>query len=97
MIIKISTERKRTKWLCSLISEFFNGFTVYKTVGYWRGKREKSIVFEIDTAGFDNTQRLLLDMNIKMICRKICGLNRQDAVLVQKVESTSYMLTSNSR
>jgi hypothetical protein len=92
MIVRISTERKRVKWLCGLISEFFDGFTVYKTTGYWQGVREKSIVFEIDTLGFSSTQTLLLDANIKMICRKICGYNRQDAVLVQRIESETVLL-----
>ena len=89
MIIRISTERKRERWLCDLIGEFFDGFTMYCTIGYWQGVREKSVVFEIDTMGFTPIQWLLLDANIDLICRKIRGYNRQDAVLVQKVESIS--------
>ena len=94
MVIRISTERKRVSWLCGLVGEFFDGFTVYKTIGYWQGKREKSIVFEIDTTGFDRIQRLLLDTNLHMIVKKICGYNRQNCVLVQKIESETVLLDS---
>lgn len=91
MIVRIITERKNIKWLCSLIGEFFPGFTVYKAIGYWQGRREKSIVFEIDM--LDNNT-LLLDVNIKLIVRKICGYNRQEYVLVQHVKSESVILDS---
>ncbi len=91
MILRITTERKHIKWLCKLIGNFFPGFTVYKTIGYWQGKREKSIVFEIDTIGYINAH--LLDANIKLIVRKICGYNRQECVLVQKIESDSQILS----
>jgi hypothetical protein len=92
MIIRISTERKNIRWLCELIGEFYPCFTIYKTIGFWRGKREKSVVLEIDTVDFNHTQNLLLDLNIKIICRKICGYNRQDCVLVQKIESETILL-----
>ena len=92
MIIRICTERKNIKWLHSLIGEFFDGFTVYNTTGYWRGKREKSIVFEISAV--DKTH-LLLNANIKMIVKKICGYNRQDCILVQRIESDDQILSAN--
>ena len=95
MILRITTERKNVKWLYGLISEYFTGYTVYEVIGYWKDKREKSIVFEIDTAGFTSIQRLFLDSKIKEIVKKICGVNRQDAVLVQQIKSTSVMLGSN--
>ena len=92
MLVRISTERKNVKWLCGIVGEFFDGFTVYNAIGYWQGKREKSVVIEIDTAGFTSTQHLLLDLNIKTICAKIRGYNRQDAVLVQKIESETILI-----
>jgi hypothetical protein len=92
MLVRIITERKRVNWLCKLVGEFFPSFTVYKTAGYWRGQREKSIVFEIDTM---NETPLLLDANIRMVCRKIYGYNRQQSVLVQKIVSRSELLGGN--
>ena len=92
MILKIITQRKNVRWLHGLIGEFFSGFTVYYAVGYWQGKREKSIVFEIDTL---NEVPITLDISIKMICKKICGYNKQQSVLVQKIESDSELLKGN--
>jgi hypothetical protein len=88
LIIRIITNQKRTKWLCELIGEFFD-FTLYKSIGCFLGTLEKSLVFEIDTLNFSKIDHLLLDTNIDLICRKIKGYNRQDVVLVQKIESTS--------
>ncbi|KKN77854.1 hypothetical protein LCGC14_0355910 [marine sediment metagenome] len=92
MLIRIITERKNVRWICELVGEFFPNFTVYRAVGYWRGKYEKSLVIEIDTM---NETPLLLDANIRMVCRKICGYNKQQSVLVQKIESKSELLKGN--
>ena len=92
MIIRIITERKNYNWLCELVGEFFPSFTVYKAAGFWMGKREKSIVFEIDLL---DTRDHLLDANIRMVCRKICGYNKQQSVLVQRIESKSELLKGN--
>ncbi len=89
MIVRIITERKNVRWVCGLVSEFFPSFTAYKATGFWQSKREKSIVIEVDTM---NTTPLLLDMNIGMICKKIKGYNRQQSVLVQKIESESKLV-----
>ncbi|KKL74174.1 hypothetical protein LCGC14_2067550 [marine sediment metagenome] len=92
MLIRIITERKNVRWVCGLMGEFFPSFTVYKATGFWMGKREKSLVIEIDL--FDNSDHLF-DANIKMIVKKICGFNRQQSVLVQKIESKSELLGGN--
>lgn len=92
MIVRITTERKNVKWMSRLISQFYSGFTIYNTTGYWYGVREKSIVFEIDTM---DDKLITLDLNIKMIVKKICGYNQQQCVLVQKIESDSCVLDSH--
>ena len=91
MLVRLTTQRKNVKWLYRLIGQFYPGFTVYNTIGYWRGVCEKSIVFEIDTMDDKN---VLLDYNIKIICLKIRGYNHQECVLVQKIESDSCALGS---
>ena len=78
---KLYTECKNVKWLCREISEVFGGFTVYKTTGFWQGKREKSVCIEVMTNEghaehwFTNVLRF-----------KIMGYNKQDCVLITKSE-----------
>lgn len=89
MIIRITTERKNVKWLCSILSEHFTGFTYYNTIGYWQGQREKSVVFEIDMLG---SPPRTLEPNLRMLAAKIKGYNRQECVLIQRIESNSELL-----
>jgi len=66
--------------MCGMISEYFGGFTAYKTLGYWNAKPEKSVVIEIIT---DNS---LAELYLEKIQKKIEGYNQQDSVLITKNE-----------
>jgi len=77
---RIYTERKNLKWMYGMISEYFGGFTVYKTLGYWNAKAEKSVVIEIIT------DELLAPHKIGMIAMKIKSYNDQDVVMIAKSE-----------
>lgn len=75
-LFRLYTERKRKAWLIQLVSEHFDGFTVFDTVGVWCGKQEKSVCIEIATSDHS------VDYKLNRISRAICGLNKQDCVLV---------------
>lgn len=77
---KIYTERKNLKWMTRMISEYFGGFTVYKTLGYWNAKAEKSVVIEIIT------EHILAERWVQSIKLQILGYNKQDVVMVTKSE-----------
>jgi len=77
---KIYTERKNMRWLTTMISEYFGGFTVLKALGYWQGKPEKSVCIEIIT---DDP---LAEYRLHQIRLKIEGYNVQDEVLITKSE-----------
>ena len=66
-----------------LAANYFESFTVFKGIGCWRNKFEKSLVFEIDTdsrgAVYSFAQAL----------RKELG---QQAVLVVELGSTSVLI-----
>ena len=83
---RIYTERKRVKDVCSIVSDHFGGFTVYEAIGYWRGTKEKSMVIEI-LSDFSTAE-----YHVIQLCKKIKGLNRQDAVMytVQDVKMTMW-------
>lgn len=43
------TGKCESKKAISVVAKMFDGFTVLKSEGYWKGKSEKSLVIEIET------------------------------------------------
>jgi len=86
MLYRLFTENKRKKWICELIAEKFSGFTVFETIGYWQGKKEKGLCIEILT---DN---LMDSIFINQICKAICSYNKQDCVMVQKIKAKNFFV-----
>jgi len=79
MLYRIHTQNKRKKFIEQLVSEHFAGFSIYEQIGYWKGKREKSLCIEIIS------DSLAAALKITMICKTICGYNKQNCVLVQAI------------
>lgn len=78
---KIYTQNYRLKWIKQVCSELFDGYTIYKTLGYWKGTKEKSIVIEIIVA--DNHFRWT-ELKIKTLVSMLKGYGKQESVLVTK-------------
>lgn len=87
-VYRIYTEQKNLKWICQVVSEKFPGFTVYKTVGYWQGKPEKSVMIEIIAGNMDGAEYY-----IRQLCLKIKGYNCQAEVLYTKQELRSEIMS----
>lgn len=85
MLYRLFTKRKNVKNLLQLVSEHFGGFTVFETLGYWQGKKEKSLCVEIVSNEVDDVY------HIHTLCRQICGYNHQDCVLVQTINVDSNL------
>lgn len=79
MLYRIHTENKHKKFIEQLVSEHFAGFSIYTQIGYWQGKREKSLCIEITV---DSPAAVF---KIERICKAICGYNKQECVLVQAI------------
>jgi len=43
------TKKLESKKAIELASKNFDGFTIYKGIGYWKGKGEKCLIMEIET------------------------------------------------
>ena len=82
MLYRILTEDKNDDELLKLVSERFSGFTVYEARGFWEQKIEFSFIIEIDDHEFR-------ELEVRELCRKIKRLNKQKAVLLQKIECRS--------
>lgn len=95
MIARIFTERKNVKAVKDFVSEEFQGFTIFKTTGYWQGKAEKSLCIEIDLLEVHGIALTVLQGKVKKICQKIKGYNRQECVLVQYIESQTVFVGGN--
>jgi VCBS repeat-containing protein len=79
-IHRIYTEDKNKNEILRLASAQFDSFTVQPIDGYYRGKRERSIVVEI--AGAKPRQ-------IEKLAAQIRRMNRQSAVLILKTRGTA--------
>ena len=80
MLYRILTENKNRKYIAKIVSDEFEGFTIYKSQGFWRGVSERSLTIEIyaKTVGIED--------RVKSVCRLIKEYNKQECVLVQKLE-----------
>ena len=78
---RIYTQNKRLKWIKQVLNEFFDGYTIYKTEGYWKGITERSIVIEIIVP--DNQFRWR-ELQIRTLVSMLKGYNKQKSVLVTK-------------
>ena len=90
-LYRIHTENKHRKFIEQLVSERFDGFSIYKQVGYWRGKREKSLCVEI------MSDSPAAEWNISRMCKAICGYNKQECVLVQTIPVKVEFIGINKR
>jgi hypothetical protein len=78
---RIYTEDKNRQAIKNIVSEKFDGFTLYPCLGYWQGAEEASIVIEIITtcpAMKDDEDKVL------RVANKIKLVNEQQAVYITK-------------
>lgn len=67
-----------------IINEYFEGFTAYEVVGFWKGQQEKTLKVEIisDEA----------DTKIIRLCKELKTELKQEAILLEKVESNTAFI-----
>lgn len=73
----IHTENKNEAWIADLLSVGFDGFTIIKGLGYWKGQPEKTLEIVIYT---DNAYL------VRAIADRIKHHNKQEAVLIAETE-----------
>lgn len=88
-LYRLYTERKRKAWLIRLVTEHFNGFTVFDTIGVWNGIQEKSVCIEIITSD------VVAACKLGWISHAICGLNRQGCVLIIEHDVSAKLYKTN--
>ena len=68
-----------------LVRKYFNGFTVFKGIGYWKGSQERNLTIEILTPYQE------LD-KIRLLVNDIKKTNHQEAVLFTSEEVTGCLI-----
>jgi hypothetical protein len=86
IIHRIYTEDKRRATILRVISKQFESFTMQPTIGYYRGKPEKSIVLEFVGA---------TESQVKWLAARIREINRQASVLVITLNGRSKKMTAS--
>ena len=86
MLYRILTENKKREWIEKLVSEKFNAYTIYETIGHWNGKAESTLIIEIDS--LDD----VADIQVRRLATDIKFTNGQEAILIQRIESRSSLV-----
>lgn len=94
MLYRIFTEDRDNnseQKIVELIGSYgFPSFTLFHADGYWQGKRERTLVIEIDTESDVHVQS-----RIRSLAASIRIVNKQDAVMVQEIAATSTLSTAS--
>ena len=85
MLYRINTEDLNRGTIESIVSAKFQGFSVLDQVGFWQGARESSLAIEIET---EETRQ----DDVLTIAAQIKAANNQQAVLVQRINTNSYLV-----
>lgn len=64
-----------------IISKYFEGFTAYEVVGYWKGSQEKTLKVEIVS---DNDTK---DTSMVRMIKELKHDLKQDAIMLEKITS----------
>jgi hypothetical protein len=76
---RIYTEDINRDKIVKIISNWFNGFTLFEGTGYWKGVSERALVIEIIADDED-------EKDIAAMAGEIQSVNTQESVLVSKTE-----------
>jgi len=79
------TENADETLIADIVGKKYPSFTILTGTGYWKGKKENSLVIEI--IGDD-----INVSDINEIALEIKKVNNQEAVLVQKIENNTWLI-----
>ena len=80
------THKLETVEAIKIISEYFEGFTAYEVIGYWKGSEEKTLKVEIvteDKAGHIAIIKMIKELKISL---------HQDAIMLEKIQSNTVFI-----
>ncbi len=84
MLYRIYTENKNYEQVKKLVAYHLQGATIIKAEGFWQGQWEQSLVIEVCNP--------LAGGNVYNLADCIKELNKQDTILVIKINETGHDL-----
>lgn len=63
----------------AIIGKYFEGFTAFEVVGFWKGAQERTLKVEVVTEEASTT--------LVRVARELCEALEQEAVMLEVVES----------
>ena len=88
MLYRIFTEDVNRKKVCDICTRFFNSYTMFTAVGVWNGIAENSLCIEVSSLEQDGH----LALRVTSAVAEIREVNKQEAVLVQKINVTTDLI-----
>lgn len=85
MLFRIFTEYTNREGIERAANNYFEGYTIFTGVGYWKGSKEKSLLLEV----VDKPSKLEA---VKSLAREIKRINSQEAVLIQSVQNQDLLV-----
>lgn len=73
------TGKLEKRKIFSVIGRYTDGFTCYEAIGFWHGKKERSLMVDIDDTNSSVVDRL---------AKELAKVLRQDKIVVQSVETS---------
>ena len=105
MILKICTEAKNEGAVFDIVSDYYDAFAVYTGTGSWKGEKERCLMIEIAVLPGEEARSLAVDRwiitprecteakrNAREIATRIKLMNKQEAVLVEFIQSTNELI-----
>lgn len=73
------THKLETAQAISIISKYFEGFTAYEVIGYWKGSKENTL--KIEVASEENNTKVI------RLCKELKKELQQEAILLEQISS----------
>lgn len=93
MLYRIFTENKNLSGIKKILNRLFNGYSIFQLAGFWQGITEKSLCIEI----LSNNQYKHLKIRIDQAAKEIGELNKQEAILVEKINCDYFTYCLNKK
>lgn len=90
MLYRISTEDVNRDTIFAIVSDLFDGYAVTFHQGVFKGVKEKALT--IDIVGNDSTAPY-----VAKVAQRIAIANKQESVLVQRIENTFTFITTETK
>jgi hypothetical protein len=95
MLYRIFTEAadnlEQYQAVLDVVRAQFDGFTVIPAIGYYKGKREHSVIIEISVSPYPILTSLS-SVTINHVAREIKRVNKQESVMVQEIQDETYFV-----